>query len=469
MLFEQLAFHCNVSDDGGVPFCSAGPEGTNEPKAPSLKAACHAAIIRSAARCDQTADKMQRAVFNDQKMATCMGMPRLMKLIGLLKKNTTKTKGSTTPFSLGSELKYDLVYNQKLLERIIRVCGGIVTSIEGELTNKVLFQHATEWASALREGFFPRTKTKVAAGTRKDRKNNKTKRKKPPAIATNAPYLVGHVVRKHAEWLMQAHKDRGTCRVDYSQMTVGDLAKLMPDSKGNLSSVGLSLKASVFDVVEGMDPLVCATFLCLFLPVEKLGLMPVFTNPANHELALKHIEEFKSKAGVPPAPKWLAKVLSEGKSAAPIVDDHRSRDRKTSQADDGCTEIATIQKVPFGDPRSRDHQTSQAQGRTEKADSVLNAAELGDRTTWYSTAPAPDKKARCTCSGNCRGQCPGRQNKCPNVAVINLPGRRSDAICLQSRVGAGRQPGSRWRARDCQFLGGTRRHKHTHKHRREYT
>ena len=128
---------------------------------------------------------------------------------------------------------------------------GIVTPIEGELTNEVLFQHATEWASALRAGLFPHRKTKVAAGTRK----------KPPATAKHAPYLVGHVVRKHAEWLMQAHKDRGTCRVDYSQMTAGDLATLMPDSKDNLTSVGLSLKASVFDVVEGMDPLVCATFL----------------------------------------------------------------------------------------------------------------------------------------------------------------------------------------------------------------
>ena len=295
----------------------------------------------------------------------------------------------------------------------------------------------------------------------------------------NAPYLVGHVVRKQAEWLMQAHKDKGTCRVDYSQMTVGDLAILMPDSKDNLSLVGLSLKASVFDVVEGMDPLVCATFLCLFLPVEKLGLMPVITNPANHELALRHIQEFKSKAGVPPPPTWLAKVLSEGDPqpktvAQSVVQKYvsavfKARGPSRSEADYDCTEIATKRKVPLGDHRPRDHQTSQAQGRTEKADSAQNVAELGDRTTWYSTARAPKKKSRCQCSGNCRGQCPGRHDECPNVAVINLPGRRSDAICLQSRVGAGRQPGSRWRARDCQFLGGTRRHKHTHKHRREYT
>ena len=122
---------------------------------------------------------------------------------------------------------------------------------------------------------------------------------------SNAPYSVKHFVRKQALWLIQAHKDRGTCRVDYSQMTVGDLRRLMPDSSNSLSRVGLSQKASVFDVAKGVDPLVTATFLCLFLPVEKnLPHLLAITNPANHESALRLIEEYKSSAGVPPPPRW---------------------------------------------------------------------------------------------------------------------------------------------------------------------
>ena len=66
---------------------------------------------------------MQRTVFDDQMMAVCMGLPRVMKLIGLLEKHKTKKKGSTPPFSLGSPLKYSLVYDEKLLKRIIIECG----------------------------------------------------------------------------------------------------------------------------------------------------------------------------------------------------------------------------------------------------------------------------------------------------------------------------------------------------------
>ena len=52
---------------------------------------------------------------------------------------------------------------------------------------------------------------------------------------------------------------------------------------------------------------------------------------------------------------------------------------------------------------------------------------------WHFTESPPNTKLRCCCSGNCRGQCPGRTTRCPNVAAVNLPGRRSDVLCLPSR------------------------------------
>ena len=47
-----------------------------------------------------------------------------------------------------------MVYDQAFLERIIAACGRVVTSVEGVLTNEVLFQHVTVWSSALRAGLF---------------------------------------------------------------------------------------------------------------------------------------------------------------------------------------------------------------------------------------------------------------------------------------------------------------------------
>ena len=99
---------------------------------------------------------MQRKIYDAQRMATCQGLPRLMKKLGLLQKHKTKIKVKKDPISLGSKIKYDMVYDQAFLERIIATCGRIVTPVEGVLTNEVLFQHVTEWASALRAGLFPR-------------------------------------------------------------------------------------------------------------------------------------------------------------------------------------------------------------------------------------------------------------------------------------------------------------------------
>ena len=86
---------------------------------------------------------MQRKIYDAQRMATCQGLPRLMKKLGLLQKHKTKIKVKKDPISLGSKIKYDMVYDQAFLERIIATCGRIVTPVEGVLTNEVLFQHAS--------------------------------------------------------------------------------------------------------------------------------------------------------------------------------------------------------------------------------------------------------------------------------------------------------------------------------------
>ena len=260
---------------------------------------------------------MQRRVYDSQRMATCMGLPRLMKKFRLIQKHKpTKRKQIAEPISLGSKIKYDVIFDQAWMERIIDTCGCIVTPVEGELTNEVLFQHAAEWSSALRAGLFP-GKPPVFTALGKARPNKKVKQKKKgkqnqnkknwpksgekSVVKTNAPYSVKHFVRKQALWLIQAHRARGTCRVDFSQMTVGDLSRLMTDTSNSLSEVGFSQQASVFEVAQGMDPLVTATLLCLFLPLQKkLSHLSAIMNPANHESALRFIQEYKSKAGVPP-------------------------------------------------------------------------------------------------------------------------------------------------------------------------
>ncbi len=251
-----------------VHLYSAGPWG-HPRKAPSLRHACHGTILYAAGRCNGEEDKMQRKIYDAQRMATCQGLPRLMKKLGLLQKHKAKRQVEKDPISLGSKIKYDMVYDQACSERIIAKCGSIVTPVEGELTNEALFQHATDWASALRAALFPGkrlfTSPWKGARKRKDNVNKKTDNTQKPVAKSNAPYSVKHFVRKQALCLIQAHKERGTWRVDYSQMTVGDLKRLMPDSSNSLNKVGLSHQATVFQMVEGVDPLVIATCACFCL------------------------------------------------------------------------------------------------------------------------------------------------------------------------------------------------------------
>ena len=415
---------------------------------------------------------MQRKIYDAPRMATCQGLPRLMKKLGLLQKHKTKRKSTKELISLGSHIKYDMVYDQACLERIIVTCGSIVTPVEGVLTNEVLFQHATEWASALRAGLFPRKLpfTAPGKGAQKANVKNKIDKTKKSVAKSNAPYSVKHFVRKQALWLIGAHQDLGTCQVDYSQMTLEDLKRLMPDSSNSLSKVGLSHKATVFQVVEGMDPLVIATFLCLFLPLEKKpSHLSAITNPANHELALRLIKEYESRAGVPPPPSWLAKELAEGQTkggaenAASNSVPRRRKSKKTPvlaspplpqrwpvgslrpavAADGNAVIVAPAkplahgkrQEVPVGDRRPGDPQTlvlPLAKGGTKKDD----AQDGHDQSlTWHKTDLPPQKKYRklhCSCKGNCRAACPGRMTCCPNVPVINLPGMRSDVLGLPS-------------------------------------
>ena len=371
---------------------------------------------------------MQRKIYDAQRMATCQGLPRLMKKLGLLQKHKkTKIKVKKEPISLGSKIKYDMVCDQAFLERIIAACGRIVTPVEGVLTNEVLFQHVTKWSSALRAGLFQRKLpfTAPGKGAQKENVNNKIDKTKKSVAKSNAPYSVKHFVRKQALWLIRAHQDLGTCQVDYSQMTLEDLKRLMPDSSNSLSKVGLSHKATVFQVVEGMDPLVIATFLCLFLPLEKKpSHLSAITNPANHELALRLIKEYESRAGVPPPPSWLASELDRTNQNMEPVGGHQPLDLWMACASAKGLAQGETKEAVLGDHRPRDHQPPMATGSSVEA-TVKSKDAHGDLMMWHPTGEAPHKKLRCGCTGNCRRLCPGRgHGGCPNVAVINLPGKR---------------------------------------------
>ena len=350
-------------------------------------------------------------MYDTQRMSTCMGLPRCMKLLRLLKKpqanQKTKPNGPQKLFSLGSKLMYDFEYDKAWLDEVIAKCGSVVTQVEGELTNEVLLQLTAEWASAVRTGLF-------SAG-------KKGRNQKNPS-----PYVVGHFVRKHALWLIQAHKDRNTCRVDYSQMTISDLGTLMPDSSDSLHRVGLSHKASVLQVAEGIDPLVTATFLCLFLPLERMPKwLSAFTNPKNHASALELITQYKSRYGVPPLPSWVARelVAAQGeKRHQPQVEDHRPRDPK------GCAEAAAVAHEAPAIAKEAAQKEAGLVAQEEEGQqlpifggAVEEAGHEDDVTKWNRLDPAPKKKGmQCQCSGNCRRGCPGRVDGCPNVAVINV-------------------------------------------------
>ena len=364
-----------------------------------------------------------------------MGLTRCMQKLKLLRAPKKNTKSKQKLFALGSNLKYELAYDEKILKRMIAACGRVVTSVEGELTNKVLLEHATKWASALRVGLFPLKSSFTAPGkgilNNKKHKTKKTANKKQTesVSALNAPLMIGHFVRKQALWLIQAHKDQDTCRVDYSQMSLLDVATLMPDSLHLLRQVGLSEKASVFDFVEGIDPLTIATFLCLFVPVEKeLDHLSAMLNPANHELALRLIEEHKSSAGVPPSPSWLAHEIAKVTTGKVRCCDHRPRDHQTSMTG-SCSKRAVTakamaqdksQEAPANDQRPQSHKTSLA--KAAEALLVENEHVDGDVTKWHAGPVAPNQKLRCSCSGNCRRMCPGRSGSYPSIAVVNLQG-----------------------------------------------
>ena len=82
-------------------------------------------------------------------------------------------------------------------------------------------------------------------------------------------------------------------------------------------------------------------------------------------------------------------------------------------------------------------------------------------TSWHFTETLPNKKKKlfCSCKGNCQPGCPGRSSGCPNAAVINLPGRRSDVLGLPSRD-ADRDP-ERQTHRHRHTATQTHRHCHT--------
>ena len=85
------------------------------------------------------------------------------------------------------------------------------------------------------------------------------------------------------------------------------------------------------------------------------------------------------------------------------------------------------QKAPNRDHRPRDLERPILPEKKSAQD------KHGNSQGWHVTEDPPNKKTklRCSCTGNC--QCPGRSSGCPNAAVINLPGRRSDVLGLPSR------------------------------------
>ena len=266
-------------------------------------------------------------------------------------------------------------------------CGSIVTPVEAELTNEVLFQHATEWASALRAAFFQGKPPFTAPGKGVHEKNVKKSaaNKKESVVKSNAPYSVKHFVRKQVLWLIQAHKVRGTCRVDYSEMTVGDLRRLMPDSSNSLSTVGLSQKVTVFDVAEGMDPLAIATFWCFVFACGKEAAPHV----GHHEPSQSRVGheshrgvQYKSSAGVPPPPSWLAKELAEGQTKKTPAGGHQPEDHQTPMVEGVMEKAAPARALAHGE-------TQEAPATTVKSEDAH-----GDCLMWHSTESPPNTKLR---------------------------------------------------------------------------
>ena len=80
-------------------------------------------------------------------MASCMGLPRVMERFGLIHK---PIETDLKCFSLGSKLTYAHSPDLEPLKKIVAASERFVTPVEGELTNEVLFEHATSWTSRVR-------------------------------------------------------------------------------------------------------------------------------------------------------------------------------------------------------------------------------------------------------------------------------------------------------------------------------
>ena len=135
-------------------------------------------------------------LYDDQRMATCMGLPRVMEQLGLLTPLRGRPQASQNVVMLGHSsppLAYRLSFNKTILAHVIAQCAD--TTLPQELTTAALKHHLATLTTVFQHWPVARVKLKHTQVTKRLRFCRKK-------IADTELTVIRHFFRKHISWLM---------------------------------------------------------------------------------------------------------------------------------------------------------------------------------------------------------------------------------------------------------------------------
>ena len=142
----------------------------------SLRAACHAGILEAAALVQGEIFRQEMLIFDDQRMGTVMGLPRVMEQFGFLQRSTSALPASGRFVSLGRAkppLKYKLTYDQQVLEKCLREVHDLQLELPDRLSNRILVQYANALSALAKAWPILRRRKKASAKDSRTKRNAK--------------------------------------------------------------------------------------------------------------------------------------------------------------------------------------------------------------------------------------------------------------------------------------------------------
>ena len=111
----------------------------------SLTAACHKCILEVGVINGGEIYRQEVLIFDDQRMATCMGFPRVMEQFGFLRNVThaPQVSGRTVKLGRGKPpMKYKLTSKQHMLKRFMNDLDGLQLKLPDRISNTIIIEHA---------------------------------------------------------------------------------------------------------------------------------------------------------------------------------------------------------------------------------------------------------------------------------------------------------------------------------------